>query len=129
MKRLHIHIGVDDIDASVRFYSTLFGAAPTEQRADYARWMLDDPRVNLAIGSRCGSRGVEHLGIQAETAAELEEVFRRGRETGAPIADEGETTCCYAQSRKQWITDPMGVQWEAFLTEGYVEQYYGSRDQ
>lgn len=123
MKRLHVNLSVEDLDASVRFYSTLFAAEPTVLKHDYAKWMLDDPRVNFAIG-RCGSRpGVEHLGIQVEDAAELDEVYQRLEEAGGATLDEGETTCCYARSTKQWISDPQGVLWETFLTHGAAPVY------
>jgi predicted lactoylglutathione lyase len=118
MKRLHVNLGVDDLAASVRFYSRLFDARPTVLKKDYARWLLEDPRVNFAISRRSGSRGVDHLGIQAESEAELNEVFARLENAGGAVFDEGETTCCYARSRKRWISDPQGVTWETFLTHG-----------
>ncbi len=123
MKRLHVNLNVDDLDASVRFYSTLFAAEPTVLEPDYAKWMLDDPRVNFAIGT-CGSQtGVEHLGIQVEDPAELDEVYQRLEQAGGATLDEGETTCCYARSTKQWISDPQGVLWETFLTHGTAAVY------
>jgi catechol 2,3-dioxygenase-like lactoylglutathione lyase family enzyme len=119
MKRLHVHLGVDDLDRSIRFYSTLFGAGPSIAKGDYAKWMLDDPRVNFAISSgRHASKGVEHLGIQAEDGAELAQVYGRLRQAGQPVLEEGKTICCYAQSEKSWVTDPDGVIWEAFHTTG-----------
>ncbi|CAO1649011.1 ArsI/CadI family heavy metal resistance metalloenzyme [Parasphingorhabdus sp. NYA22] len=119
MKRMHIHVGVDNLDASIKFYSTLFDAEPTVTKDDYAKWMLDDPRVNFAISSENhASKGIEHLGIQAESEDELQQVFTRLRKANAPVLEEGQTTCCYAQSEKSWIADPDGVVWEAFYTNG-----------
>ena len=118
MKRLHVHVGVEDLAASIRFYSTLFAAKPTKVERDYAKWMLDDPRVNFAISQRGGSSGIHHLGIQVEDPAELAEVYERLQQAEAPVFEEGATTCCYAQSEKSWIVDPQGVQWETFLTTG-----------
>jgi catechol 2,3-dioxygenase-like lactoylglutathione lyase family enzyme len=124
MKRLHVHVGVDDLDRSIAFYSTLFGAPPTVAKGDYAKWMLDDPRVNFAISSgRHAARGVEHLGIQAENEAELGEVYGRLRVAGQPVLEEGATTCCYARSEKSWVSDPDGVVWEAFHTTGEATIY------
>ena len=119
MKRMHIHIGVDNLDASIKFYSTLFDAEPTVTKQDYAKWMLDDPRVNFAISSENhATRGIEHLGIQAESPEELQQVYTRLRKADAPMLEEGQTTCCYAKSEKSWISDPDGVVWEAFYTNG-----------
>ena len=124
MKRMHLHVGVADLDASVQFYSALFAAAPTVLKPDYAKWMLDDPRINFAISnSDHTAKGIEHIGIQAETADELAEVYDRLRGAGRPVLEEGATTCCYAQSEKNWITDPDGVIWEAFLTNGEATVY------
>lgn len=123
MKRLHVHVSVDDIDASVRFYSTLFAARPTVAKGDYAKWMLDDPRVNFAISKRGAATGIRHLGIQVEDRAELTEVYERLQRAAAPVLEEGATTCCYAQSEKSWIADPQGVQWETFLTTGQSTTY------
>ena len=110
MKRLHVHVGVEDLDRSIGFYSTLFGARPTVVKPDYAKWMLDDPRVNFAISSgRDTPRGIEHLGIQVEDGAELSEVYGRLKVAGRPVLEEGRTTCCYAQSEKSWVSDPDGV--------------------
>lgn len=122
MKRLHVHVGVADLDHSIGFYSTLFAAEPTVVKPDYAKWMLDDPRVNFAISQRA-SRGVEHLGIQVEDEVELAEVFARLQEAERPVIEEQETTCCYARSRKQWVADPQGVVWETFLTIGDSVDY------
>lgn len=119
MKRMHVHVGVSDLDRSIAFYSTLFGAEPRVLKTDYAKWMLDDPRVNFAISAgRHAAQGIEHLGIQAEDAGELTEVYGRLKAADRPVLEEGRTTCCYARSEKSWIADPDGVVWEAFFTDG-----------
>lgn len=116
MKRFHVHVAVDDLDASIRFYSSLFGTAPSVRKTDYAKWMLDDPRVNFAISARGASAGVDHLGIQVETESELEAVRTHMQDADAPMIAQSETTCCYAVSNKHWITDPQGIAWEAYHT-------------
>ncbi len=116
MKRLHVHVSVKDISASIRFYRELFNAEPTVTKDDYAKWMLDDPRVNFAISRRARPTGVDHLGIQVENRTELTEVYERLKRAEGPVIEEGETTCCYAQSEKSWIHDPQGIEWETFLT-------------
>lgn len=118
MKRLHIHVAVNDILQSVGFYSALFAAEPAVVKTDYAKWMLDDPRVNFAISTRGREPGLDHLGIQAEDAGELNEIYARLREAGGSIIEQGETACCYAKSEKSWIDDPAGIAWETFLTTG-----------
>jgi catechol-2,3-dioxygenase len=118
MKRLHVHVAVEDLTQSVRFYSTLFAAEPSVLKDDYAKWMLDDPRVNFAISRRGAAVGLSHLGIQVETEGELAEVYGRLQKAERPVLDEGAVTCCYAQSQKQWIADPQGLAWETFLTHG-----------
>lgn len=124
MKRLHVHVGVGDLDQSIGFYSTLFAAEPTVIKDDYAKWMLDDPRVNFAISSgNHACNGIEHLGIQVENSRELVEVYDRLKAADRPILEEGKTTCCYAKSEKSWIADPDGVVWEAFLTNGEATIY------
>ena len=124
MKRMHVHVGVQDLDASIRFYSTLFGAEPTVTKHDYAKWMLDDPRVNFAISAgHHSAKGIEHLGIQVENEEELADVYGRLRAADRPVLEEGATTCCYANSEKSWITDPDGVVWETFLTSGDATVY------
>ncbi|MGQ7830777.1 ArsI/CadI family heavy metal resistance metalloenzyme [Altererythrobacter sp. Z27] len=129
MKRFHVHVGVTDLDKSVAFYSSLFGAEPAVVKADYAKWMLDDPRINFAISMRDDARrGIRHLGLQVEDKAELEEVYGQLKAADRPVLEEGATTCCYAQSEKSWIADPDGVVWEAFLTEGESTVYGGSPD-
>lgn len=128
MKRLHVHVSVDDLAQSVRFYSTLFAAEPTIEKPDYAKWMLDDPRLNFAISQRGGAVGIEHLGIQVETPDELREVYGRLQQAGRPVLEEGVTTCCYARSEKSWVSDPQGVTWETFLTSGESTVYGDSPD-
>jgi len=118
MKRLHVHVSVTDLDESVRFYSTLFAARPTVHKGDYAKWMLEDPRVNFTVSKREKVTGIRHLGIQVEDHAELAEVFKRIEHTQRPMLNEGKTTCCYAKSEKNWVEDAEGMQWETFLTTG-----------
>ena len=124
MKRLHMHVSVESVAQSVRFYSALFASEPAIQKPDYARWMLEDPRMNFAISARGGRSGVDHVGIQVETKEELAEVYKRLRQANRPVIEEGATTCCYARSEKAWITDPSGVSWETFLTTG-ESTFYG----
>ncbi len=116
MKRLHVHVAVEDLPRSVAFYSILFDAAPSVAQPDYAKWLLEDPRVNFAISARRREPGIDHLGIQVETQAELHEVGARLCEAAAPVRVEGEVTCCYARSEKSWVTDPQGIVWENFRT-------------
>ncbi|MBV8537867.1 MAG: VOC family protein [Alphaproteobacteria bacterium] len=123
MTRFHVHVAVEDLAQSVRFYSTLFHTEPTVQKPDYAKWMLEDPRVNFAISQRGGKLGVQHLGIQAEDEAELADIFGRLERAERPVLEEKGTTCCYANSDKQWVADPQGVAWETFLTHGESTVY------
>lgn len=116
MKRFHVHLHVDDLDKSIGFYSRLFAAEPTRVESDYAKWMLEDPRVNFAISTRGGRPGIDHLGFQAEDPAELSALEARARAADSALLDEGETTCCYARSQKHWVTDPQGIAWEHFHT-------------
>ena len=127
MKRFHVHAHVEDLQASVAFYAKLFGVAPTRLESDYAKWMLDDPRINFAISTRGGKPGVDHLGIQADTPEELAELKARARAADAPVLDEGATTCCYAQSEKHWITDPQGIAWEHFQTLADIPTFSASQ--
>ncbi len=128
MKRLHIALGITDLDQSVRFYRALFGAAPTLLKADYAKWMLEDPRVNFSISTRLAAKGLEHLGIQAESADELKEVFAGVMKAEGLVSENEKTTCCYAISDKTWVTDPDGVSWEAFQTFGESATYRGDNN-
>jgi catechol 2,3-dioxygenase-like lactoylglutathione lyase family enzyme len=123
MKRLHVHIAVEDLNKSIGFYSTLFGANPTVVKHDYAKWLLDDPRVNLAISQRGRIAGVDHLGIQVESDGELRELATRLKAAGEQTRDQDATTCCYAQSHKAWVNDPSGVSWETFFTFGEAVIY------
>src|SRR5437879_12088792 len=124
MKRFHVHVTVEDLAQSVRFYSTLFATEPTVLKPDYAKWMLEDPRVNFAISTGAGhGAGISHLGIQAEDEGELAEVYDRLAQAERPVVEEKATTCCYAQSDKQWIADPQGVAWETFFTYGESTVY------
>ncbi len=124
MKRLHVHVHVDDLAQSIRFYSTLFAAEPSVVKDDYAKWMLDDPRVNFAVSKHAGEdAGISHLGIQAEDETELAEIYDRLVRAERPTVEEKAATCCYAKSDKQWIADPQGVPWETFLTHGAATVY------
>ena len=123
MKRLHIHVSVNDLEESTRFYAALFAAEPTVKKTDYAKWMLEDPRVNFAISARGQTGGIEHLGIQAEDEAELGVIFERLATANRPTLSEENTTCCYARSEKQWVADPQGVIWETFYTHGESTVY------
>ena len=116
MKRFHVHAHVQDLQKSVAFYSQLFGAEPTRLEADYAKWMLDDPRINFAISTRGDEPGIDHLGFQTDTEEELAELKARAENADMAMRDEGETTCCYARSDKHWLTDPQGIAWEQFHT-------------
>jgi predicted enzyme related to lactoylglutathione lyase len=123
MKRMHVHVGVEDLDRSINFYSALFAAQPTVVKPDYAKWMLDDPRVNFAISTRRKQPGLDHLGIQVEDQTELHEVYARLRKAGGKITEQGQTRCCYAKSEKSWIDDPAGIAWETFHTTGENTDY------
>lgn len=126
MKRFHVHINVADLVASIDFYSTLFGVAPSVRKPDYAKWMLDDPRVNFAISQRAGAIGVDHLGLQADASQELEVIGKRLAAADAVTLSEQGTTCCYAHSDKYWAEDPQGVRWETFHTHGEATTYSDS---
>lgn len=120
MKRFHVHLHVDDLDRNIAFYSKLFASDPARREADYAKWMLQDPPVNFAISSRGHAVGIDHLGIQADSAEELDVLKARAAAADLALRDEGETTCCYARSEKHWISDPQGVAWEHFHTLGDI---------
>ena len=123
MKRLHVHVSVKDVPTSSRFYRELFGVEPVVTKPDYAKWMLEDPRVNFAISNRARPTGVDHLGIRVENRAELAEVYDRLKRAEGRVIEEGNTVCCYVQSEKSWIHDPQGVEWETFLTTGESTDY------
>jgi catechol 2,3-dioxygenase-like lactoylglutathione lyase family enzyme len=123
MKRIHLHMSVPDLAQSIQFYATLFGAEPTVAKDDYAKWMLEDPRVNFAISERGFAAGVDHVGIQVETPSELGELAGRLKAAGSRTFDQAATTCCYAKSDKSWVSDPAGVRWETFHTFGEAVTY------
>ena len=115
MKRFHVHVGVKDLETSIRFYSALFGQKPTKSKADYAKWMLEDPRLNFAISTR-GDIGVDHLGFQVDSTQELEQTTNRLQEAELKLSGVGESVCCYAKSQKAWTSDPSGIAWETYHT-------------
>ena len=125
MKRFHVHLHVDDLARNVEFYSKLFDARPTHLERDYAKWMLDDPRVNFAVSTNSGP-GIDHLGFQAENEEELAQLKGRAREADQTVFDEGVTVCCYSNSEKHWITDPQGIAWEHYRTMG-ASMIFGQR--
>jgi catechol 2,3-dioxygenase-like lactoylglutathione lyase family enzyme len=123
MKRMHIHVGVEDLEQSIKFYSALFGATPDKSKTDYAKWMLEDPRINFAISTRAGNTGVDHLGLQVDEDHELSELRERLETAQLSVFDEGETFCCYARSDKSWVEDPSGIAWETFKTMDEMEVF------
>lgn len=123
MKRFHVHVGVRDLQQSIRFYSAMFAAAPTVRKPDYAKWMLDDPRVNFAISTRAEKAGLDHLGIQAEDDAELEEIGSRLAQADVSLVPQKGASCCYAKSDKYWTLDPQGIAWESFHSLDSVPVY------
>jgi catechol-2,3-dioxygenase len=123
VKRFHVHVAVHDLKQSIRFYSALFGAQPSVEKGDYAKWMLDDPRVNFAISTRRNKAGLDHLGIQAENSDELEEVGSRLAQADVSLSPQKGASCCYAKSDKYWTIDPQGVAWESFHTLDSVPVY------
>lgn len=114
MKRIHIHVGVENLDKNIKFYTALFGAKPVKIKSDYAKWMIDDPRINFAISTRTDKKGIDHLGIQVEENSELEELRERFKSANMAVFDEGETVCCYSRSEKSWVKDPTGIAWETY---------------
>ena len=127
MKRFHVHTHVNDLQANITFYSKLFGAEPTRAEGDYAKWMLEDPRINFAISTRGSKAGVDHLGIQTDTEEELAGLKAQARAADITLLDEGETSCCYARSDKYWVTDPQGIAWEQFHTLGNIPVFGESK--
>lgn len=123
MKRIHIHVSINDLNQSIGFYSKLFGCEPTKRKSDYAKWMLDDPRVSFAISPRGAKPGIDHLGIQVEEASELDDVRERLKNADMQTFDDGETTCCYAKSDKNWVEDPSGIAWETYRTMEDVDLF------
>jgi len=128
MKGLPVRVAVGDLDTSVKFYSSLFAAEPSVLKSDYAKWMLDDPRLNFSVTTRPARKGVNHLGIQVENAAELAGLRDRMDQAGRGVLDQKDTKCCYARSDKAWTLDPEGVAWEAFLTSGEAAEYGETRE-
>lgn len=124
MKRFHVHLNVAELEPSIRFYSQLFGSAPAVHQPDYAKWMLDDPRLNFAISAMGRPAGVDHLGLQVETGEELAALGRNLDAAGGEVLTEDGTTCCYARSDKAWTVDPQGTRWETFHTTGEATSYY-----
>jgi catechol 2,3-dioxygenase-like lactoylglutathione lyase family enzyme len=123
MKRFHVHVAVSDLEQSIRFYSILFGGEPSVRKTDYAKWMLDDPRVNFAISLRGGTAGVNHLGLQVDTADELEGMREQLLAADRGLVEEKDANCCYARSDKYWVTDPAGIAWETFHSLGTIPVY------
>lgn len=123
MKRMHVHVAVADLQHAIGFYAALFAAQPLVVKLDYAKWMLDDPRVNFAISARGRQAGLDHLGIQVEDEDELRDVYARLHKAGGNVIEQGQTNCCYAKSEKSWIDDPAGIAWETFLTTGESTDY------
>jgi catechol-2,3-dioxygenase len=128
MKRMHVHVGVKNIDEAVTFYSALFGTEPNKKMPDYAKWMLEDPKLNFAVSTRSGKEGVDHLGIQVENEAELSQMRKRISQAEIDVIDEGETVCCYAESDKSWVQDPAGIAWEAYQTMGDAQLFSAKDD-
>jgi len=125
MKRFHIHVGVESLNESIRFYSALFGMEPVKMKTDYAKWLLEDPRVNFAISTRAKRNGVDHLGIQVDEERELAELRDRLKAADIAVTEEGETVCCYARSEKTWVQDPSGIPWETYRTMEDAELFSG----
>ena len=123
MKRFHVHVNVENLENSIRFYNTLFGAEPSVVKSDYAKWMLEDPRINFAISQRSRRVGIDHLGLQAEDENELSTIGERLQSADAVSLAEKGTTCCYANSDKYWAEDPQGVRWESFYSHGTATTY------
>jgi catechol 2,3-dioxygenase-like lactoylglutathione lyase family enzyme len=127
MKRFHVHIGVTDLDSNIRFYSSLFGTEPTVRKADYAKWMVDEPRLNFAISTAGGHAGVSHLGLEGDSADELAAIGQRFAAADPATQEEPDAACCYARSDKHWATDPQGIRWEGFHSRGLLEDEDGTR--
>jgi catechol 2,3-dioxygenase-like lactoylglutathione lyase family enzyme len=123
MKRFHVHVAVADLEQSIKFYSTFFDVAPTVTKEDYAKWMLEDPRINFAISTRGREPGLDHLGIQVDDSDALKEISLRLKEAHQPILEQDQTTCCYAKADKAWVHDPQGIAWESFYTTDAATTY------
>jgi catechol 2,3-dioxygenase-like lactoylglutathione lyase family enzyme len=129
MKRLHVNLSVNNLTESIAFYTALFGTAPTTRKDDYAKWLIDDPRVNFSITEQPSRAGLEHLGIQAESEAELQGLYAGIADADTVLREEGHTVCCYAQSEKSWVKDPQGIEWEVFHTYGESDTFYAEVEQ
>jgi hypothetical protein len=127
MKRFHVHVAVNDLSKSIAFYSAMFGEQPGVVKADYAKWMLEDPRINFAISNRGQAAGVNHLGMQAEDDAELEAIHANLKKADTTVVAEKDAHCCYAKSDKYWVTDPQGIAWESFRSLGSI-RLFGSAE-
>ena len=123
MKRFHVHLSVQDLEKSIPFYSALFGTQPSVHRPDYAKWMLEDPKVNFAISQLGHAPGLDHFGFQVESDQDLHAITGALKDASIAVFDEGETTCCYAKSDKGWVRDPQGIAWESFVTRGESTTY------
>jgi predicted enzyme related to lactoylglutathione lyase len=123
MRRFHVHVSVENLESAVRFYSTLFGVAPSVQYHDYAKWMLEEPRVNFAISQRERAAGVNHLGFQLDSTEELHGMRAQLQAADAGLVEEAAQACCYARSDKYWVTDPAGIAWETFHTLGSIPMF------
>ncbi len=125
MKRFHVHVAVDDLEKSINFYSALFGAEPAKRKPDYAKWMLDDPRLNFAISTRGTKPGLDHMGLQVDDVEELNALRAQMSVANISTHSDGESTCCYAKSEKSWVQDPSGIAWEAYHTMEDAELFNG----
>lgn len=123
MKRFHVHVGVEDLQRSIRFYSGMFGSPPTVQKEDYAKWMIDEPRLNFAISQRGGHVGINHLGLQVDSAEELAAIRERFAAADSAVLDEPAASCCYAKSDKHWVSDPQGIAWEGYRSMGEIRYF------
>ena len=128
MKRLHVHLSVENLDESIGFYSAMFSTQPTVTKSDYAKWMLEDPRVNFAISQRSAELGLNHLGVQVESPEELAEMHQRLEGLQADLTKETDAACCYAKSDKYWVTDPQGIAWETFRTLDSIPVFGDNHD-
>lgn len=128
MKRFHMHVAVDDLEKSINFYSALFGVQPTKLKPDYAKWMLDDPRLNFAISARGAKPGLDHVGLQVDEAGELDALRAQLSAANISTHSDGETTCCYAKSEKSWVQDPSGIAWEAYHTMAEAALFNGNNE-
>lgn len=129
MKRFHVHVAVPDLDQGIAFYSKLFGAEPTLRKPDYAKWMVEEPRLNFAISSRGQEAGINHLGIQLDSDDEFQAMHAQLMEADAGLVEEIGANCCYAKSDKYWVTDPAGIAWETYHTLGSIPMFGSESDE